>query len=110
MWRGVAKCGSPAPKSTMFAPWERSLAASAVTAIVAETSIRPMRSVRSLAVVETVILIFWQNSTVSGNLERASLPGIIAERCPVSQFLPPQPHYVRHGLHREKRERWNQFA
>src|SRR5579863_9481090 len=49
MCRGVLKCGSPAPKSTRLAPWARSLAASAATAMVAETSIRPMRSANTLA-------------------------------------------------------------
>src|SRR5437588_6251793 len=41
---GVAKCGSPAPKSTRSTPLARSLSASFTTARVAEISIRPMRS------------------------------------------------------------------
>src|SRR5581483_7167939 len=62
MWRGVAKCGSPAPKSTSFAPCARSLAASAVTAMVAETSIRPMRSAKIFegVVVVALMLLFFQ--------------------------------------------------
>src|SRR5271163_3716567 len=61
MWRGVAKWGSPAPKSTSLAPWARSLAASAVTAMVAETSMRPMRSAKSLvAVVAVMVSLFFQ--------------------------------------------------
>src|ERR1039458_6836775 len=55
MWRGVGKCGSPAPKSTRLAPWARSLAASAATAMVAETSIRPIRSAKTFEGAETVI-------------------------------------------------------
>src|SRR5271170_4373741 len=51
MWRGVAKWGSPAPKSTRWAPWARSLAASAVTAMVAETSMRPIRSAKILVAI-----------------------------------------------------------
>src|SRR4051812_19690309 len=50
MCRGVAKCGSPAPKSTSFAPSARSLAAAAVTAMVAEISMRPMRWLNFVAV------------------------------------------------------------
>jgi hypothetical protein len=50
MWRGVAKCGSPAPKSTSFAPSARSFAAAAVTAMVAEISMRPMRWLNFVAV------------------------------------------------------------
>ena len=57
MWRGVGKCGSPAPKSTRLAPWARSLAASAATAMVAETSIRPMRSAKTFVGVETVMML-----------------------------------------------------
>src|SRR5579872_5569137 len=56
---GVAKWGSPAPKSTSFAPWARSLAASAVTAMVAEISIRPIRSEKS-AVAVVVMSLFFQ--------------------------------------------------
>src|SRR5580693_6324621 len=56
---GVAKWGSPAPKSTSFAPCARSLAASAVTAMVAEISIRPIRSEKS-AVAVVVMEIFFQ--------------------------------------------------
>src|SRR5690348_17853479 len=55
---GVAKCGSPAPKSTSFAPWARSLAASAVTAMVAEISIRPIRSEKRAAAVVVMLLFF----------------------------------------------------
>src|ERR1035441_5972343 len=55
--RGVGKWGSPAPKSTRFAPWARSLAASAATAMVAETSIRPIRSAKTWEGVETVIAL-----------------------------------------------------
>src|SRR6516165_4646743 len=57
MWRGVGKCGSPAPKSTRFAPWARSLAASAATAMVAETSIRPMRSAKTFEGAAIVVVI-----------------------------------------------------
>src|SRR5271165_374729 len=57
MWRGVGKCGSPAPKSTRLAPCARSLAASAATAMVAETSIRPMRSANTAEGAETVIAL-----------------------------------------------------
>src|SRR6266567_1932217 len=57
MWRGVGKWGSPAPKSTRLAPWVRSLAASAATAMVAETSIRPMRSAKILEGAATVVVI-----------------------------------------------------
>src|SRR5579859_3092586 len=57
MCRGVGKWGSPAPKSTRFAPWARSLAASAATAMVAETSIRPMRSAKILEGAATVVVI-----------------------------------------------------
>src|ERR1700722_18073671 len=67
MWRGVAKCGSPAPKSTSWAPWARSLAASAVTAMVAETSMRPIRSAKILVAVGAVI------------------PTILAEPCPFTE-------------------------
>src|ERR1700722_17682263 len=55
MWRGVAKWGSPAPKSTSWAPWARSLAASAVTAMVAEISMRPIRSAKILVAMGAVI-------------------------------------------------------
>src|SRR5208337_4480695 len=58
MWRGVGKCGSPAPKSTRLAPCARSLAASADTARVAETSIRPMRPVKTCEEVEVVIAAY----------------------------------------------------
>src|ERR1039458_903322 len=57
MCLGVEKWGSPAPKSTRFAPWARSLAASAATAMVAETSIRPIRSAKTCEGVETVIAL-----------------------------------------------------
>src|SRR5271170_8117422 len=57
MWRGVAKWGSPAPKSTSLAPWARSFAASAVTAMVAETSMRPMRSAKSVVAVVAVVMV-----------------------------------------------------
>ena len=53
---GVGKCGSPAPKSTSFAPCARSFAASAVTAMVAEISIRPMRSEKTAAAVVVMLL------------------------------------------------------
>ena len=59
MWRGVEKWGSPAPKSTRLAPWARSLAASAATAMVAETSIRPMRSAKTLAGAATVVVMLY---------------------------------------------------
>src|ERR1700722_11682408 len=67
MWRGVAKWGSPAPKSISWAPWARSLAASAVTAMVAETSMRPIRSAKILVTVGAVI------------------PTILAEPCPFKE-------------------------
>src|SRR5579863_10708293 len=63
MWRGVGKCGSPAPKSTRLAPWARSLAASAATAMVAETSMRPMRAAKiceGAATVVVIALLSWQ--------------------------------------------------
>ena len=65
MCRGVAKCGSPAPKSARFTPSDFSFSASAVIAIVAETSIRsyPVRKYlhigRTLAVLmPTVFQIY----------------------------------------------------
>src|SRR5580692_8227156 len=54
---GVGKCGSPAPKSTSLAPWARSFAASAATAMVAETSIRPIRSAKTFCAAATVIVL-----------------------------------------------------
>src|SRR5262249_1261096 len=45
---GVEKWGSPAPNSTRSAPPALSLAASATTAMVAETSMRPTRSLSCL--------------------------------------------------------------
>src|SRR5215469_10392597 len=45
---GVEKCGSPAPNSTRSAPAALSFAASATTAMVAETSIRFTRSLNCL--------------------------------------------------------------
>ena len=58
---GVEKCGSPAPKSTTSIPCWRSLSASATTAMVAEGSMRLIRSVSltaGVASVTGVILIF----------------------------------------------------
>src|SRR5271168_1264634 len=55
MCRGVEKCGSPAPKSTRLTPCARSLEASAATAMVAETSIRPIRSAKILRSTETEV-------------------------------------------------------
>src|ERR1017187_4445533 len=55
---GVGKWGSPAPKSTRLTPWARSLAASADTASVAETSIRPMRPVKTWEGELTVVIIY----------------------------------------------------
>src|SRR6185312_13921051 len=68
MWRGVAKCGSPAPKLTRLTPCARRRAASAVTAMVAETSMRPMRSEKVLlaAVLVAVMLLFFQIFSGSG--------------------------------------------
>ena len=57
MCRGVGKCGSPAPKSTRSTPWARSLAASAATAMVAETSIRPIRSAKTLVGLNAVVML-----------------------------------------------------
>ena len=57
MCRGVGKCGSPAPKSTRLMPWARSLAASAATAMVAETSIRPMRSAKTWGEETAVVIV-----------------------------------------------------
>src|SRR5882724_11572127 len=57
---GVAKCGSPAPKSARSTPCALSRSASAVIAIVAETSMRLIRSLKTFfaaAVVVTVALI-----------------------------------------------------
>src|SRR5581483_402694 len=60
---GVAKWGSPAPKSTTSMSWPRSLSASATTAIVEEGSMRLIRSVsfkpRPVSVA-TVISFFLQ--------------------------------------------------
>src|ERR1700685_1401774 len=56
---GVEKCGSPPPKSPTSMPCPRSLSASATTAIVAEGSIRLIRSVStSASVVAVVIYVF----------------------------------------------------
>src|SRR6185437_12096074 len=63
IWRGVAKCGSPAPKLTRFTPCARRRAASAVTAMVAETSMRPMRSEKVLVaavLVAVMMFLFFQ--------------------------------------------------
>src|ERR1700751_3479745 len=57
MWRGVGKCGSPAPKFTRFAPLGRSLGASGGTAMVAETSIRPMRAANTCEAAATLVII-----------------------------------------------------
>src|ERR1700733_15720490 len=65
MWRGVAKGASPAPKSISWAPWARSLAASAVTAMVAETSMRPIRSAKILVAI--------------------GIPTILADSCPFAE-------------------------
>ena len=59
MWRGVAKWGSPAPKSARSMPWAFILSASAVMAMVAETSIRLIRSVKTLVAV-VVMSSVWQ--------------------------------------------------
>ena len=48
IWRGVLKCGSPMPISHKSIPLARSLAASAVMAIVADTSIRFTRAENGL--------------------------------------------------------------
>src|SRR5579863_9638082 len=53
---GVAKCGSPAPKSTTSMPCARSLSASATTAMVAEGSMRLMRSVSFSASLVAVVM------------------------------------------------------
>ena len=58
---GVEKCGSPAPKSTTSMPCWRSLSASATTAMVAEGSMRLIRSVSltvGVASVTGVMLVF----------------------------------------------------
>src|SRR5271154_4194197 len=77
MWRGVAKWGSPAPKSTSLAPVARSLAASAVTAMVAETSMRPMRSVRIFVAEAAVVMVvlFFQILAGSGG-EKCEVCGL----------------------------------
>src|SRR5450755_4251460 len=61
---GVEKWGSPAPKSTTSIPCWRSLSASATTAMVAEGSMRLMRSVRRTAWVTgvTTVLMFRYSS------------------------------------------------
>src|ERR1035437_4594675 len=71
MCRGVGKWGSAAPKSTRLAPWARSLAASAATAMVAETSIRPIRAANTCvgAAAVVMLLIF---TDFGGRAKRAS--------------------------------------
>src|SRR5581483_2356074 len=54
---GVAKCGSPAPKSARSMPCDFIFRASAVIAIVAETSMRLIRSVRILVGAATVAVL-----------------------------------------------------
>jgi hypothetical protein len=54
--RGVEKCGSPAPKSERFTPSDFNFSAAAVIAMVAETSMRPMRSANTFVAVAVVIL------------------------------------------------------
>src|SRR6266568_5490651 len=49
MCSGVAKWGSPAPKSTRSTPCERRVVASLLMAMVAEISMRPMRAVNAVA-------------------------------------------------------------
>src|SRR5262249_53895171 len=60
---GVEKCGSPAPNSTRSAPAAFSLAASATTAIVADTSMRLIRSLNCLTAVRVAILYLFSNSS-----------------------------------------------
>src|SRR5580692_6741865 len=62
---GVAKCGSPAPKSTTSMPCARSLSASATTAMVAEGSMRLMRSVSFNASLVAVVMPFFSFSFVA---------------------------------------------
>src|SRR3954466_13763839 len=78
--RGVGKWGSPAPKSTKLAPWARSLAASAATAMVAETSMRLMRSAKTLAgaATDVVMLSFLQILGAGGTGRRRELSLIAA--------------------------------
>ena len=58
--RGVEKCGSPAPKSARFTPSDFNFSAAAVIAIVAETSMRPMRSANILVAVAVLMSLVCQ--------------------------------------------------
>src|SRR5581483_5442278 len=67
MCGGVWKCGSPAPKSTRSAPEARILSASATTAMVAETSMRLIRSASAIREgvatdIEASCLQLWSSS------------------------------------------------
>src|ERR1017187_914625 len=96
MWRGGLKWGSPAPKSTRLMPCARSLAASAATAMVAETSIRPMRPAKTWEDVETVIAL------LSLQISRAMTKPVLEDGCGRSQsrtaIVAASVHFLRISL------------
>src|SRR5579884_110268 len=61
---GVEKCGSPAPKSARSMPCDFIFRASAVIAMVAETSMRLIRSVRIFVGAATVAVLILQVSQI----------------------------------------------
>src|SRR3954462_15924605 len=56
MWRGVGKCGSPAPKSTRSTPWALSLPAAATMVSVSDGSMRRRRSLTFFALAGGIVV------------------------------------------------------
>src|SRR5579864_8140259 len=90
MCSGVAKCGSPAPKSTRSAPFSRSLVASITTAMVAEISMRSMRSER------TLLFTSLATGMYAPYLDLLSDPANFHRRCASQFLLQPLLHQFRH--------------
>ena len=78
MFSGVGKSGSPAPSATTSTPARLSLAASAVTAMVADSLIRPTRSenviVTDYTLSESATLSAWSRSATMGGTRSSIRP------------------------------------
>src|ERR1700686_883517 len=103
---GVAKCGSPAPKSTTSMPCARSLSASATTAVVAEGSMRLIRSVSFRASLVAVVmpslsfscLLFSFLFSSTQNFDHARVPQLVGGVKLFAQLL--LHHFRDQSLHR----------
>src|SRR5580698_2881200 len=106
MCLGVGKCGSPAPKSINWTPCARNFAASAATAIVAETSIRPIRSANTLRSKETEVAISSSIFTDFLGKAQPAAGGTHFEtfrytfaQSPIATDLTNRPKYGKNGSH-----------